>query len=78
MSTDDITALYGALSDTATALTGRYIELGEAARTPEEEEFWDTEVMGLREERRRIDSTDREAVLEHTRRWARELAELER
>lgn len=74
----DLTALYDAMVDTATALTGRYLELGENASTPEEEEAWDARVMALREERRRVPSGDRDAIVEHTRRWAAELAELER
>ncbi|MGW8526973.1 hypothetical protein [Nocardiopsis sp. NPDC055824] len=74
----DLSVLYDAMSDTATALTGRYLELGENAATPEEEEVWDAKVMALREERRRVPSDDRDAIVEHTRRWAAELAELER
>ncbi|MEY9210576.1 hypothetical protein NI17_024195 (plasmid) [Thermobifida halotolerans] len=78
MSTDDINVLYDVLCDTATALTGRYIELGRAAKTPEEEEYWSSRIMALRNERRSVDHNDREAIREHTRRWVRELEELER
>lgn len=76
--TEDLTVLYDVMADTATALSGRYIELGEQAATPEEDEAWDAKLMALRDERWRVDPNDREAILEHTRRWAEELAELER
>ncbi len=78
MSTDDIDVLYDVLCDTATALTARYVESARAAKTPEEEEHWGTKILDLRDERHSVDHNDREAIREHTRRWASELEELER
>ncbi|WP_156365885.1 hypothetical protein [Nocardiopsis sp. NRRL B-16309] len=76
---EDLTVLYDVMVDTATALSGRYIELGQHPSTPEEErEVWNNKLMALRDERWRVNSNDREAILEHTRRWAEELTELER
>ncbi|WP_444960884.1 hypothetical protein [Nocardiopsis sp. M1B1] len=75
---EDLSVLYDVMHDTATALSGRYIELGERASTPEEDEAWDAKLMALRDKRRQVDPNDRNAIIEHTRRWAAELAELER
>lgn len=68
--------LYDVFQDSASVLTGLYLERERGASDPSEAADWWAKVTALREQMRAMDPDDRAGLVEHVTRWRREAADL--
>lgn len=70
--TSPTTVIHGIFSDTATRLSGTYVDLSRRAATVAERERWWEKVLELEPFRRSVDPDDREALVSHIKQWRSE------
>jgi hypothetical protein len=68
--------LYDAFLDAVAVLTGQYLQQEREASDPAVAANWWAKALDLRATARSVDPDDRAGLVEHTRRWRREAADL--